>query len=157
MNTVDKRLINKYLTYENGTLRCNLMGNIVGYIGANGYYRTKFLGKPVSVHHLIWIMHNGIIPNGMFVDHIDRDITNNKISNLRLVTPSGNSQNTKNSTRNTSGTKGVCWHKSTKKWKAYITLEGVYKHIGVFETKIDAIKARKKTEQNLRFLTNKLC
>lgn len=40
-------------------------------------------------------MHNGAIPRGLEVDHIDRDRTNNLLSNLRTVTASSNQLNTK--------------------------------------------------------------
>lgn len=39
-------------------------------------------------------MHNGPIPDGLFIDHIDRDKRNNRIENLRLVTWSENQRNT---------------------------------------------------------------
>ena len=38
-------------------------------------------------------MANGKIPNGMEIDHIDRDKQNNKLSNLRVVTPHENMLN----------------------------------------------------------------
>ena len=154
---MDKDFINKYFTYENGVLRCNIMGDIVSHVGANGYCRTKFLGKKVALHHLVWIMHNGAIPKGMYIDHIDRDITNNKISNLRLVTPSGNSQNAKASTRNTSGYKGVCWKNLNKKWQAYINIRGSYHYLGLFEKLEDAVTARICAEKKFGYLTNTIC
>jgi len=47
---------------------------------------------------------------------------------------------------NTSGYKGVCWVKQSKKWKAYITFQGQRVNLGNFENKQDAIKARLKAE-----------
>ena len=41
----------------------------------------------------MWTMANGKIPNGMEIDHIDRDKQNNKLSNLRVVTPHENMLN----------------------------------------------------------------
>lgn len=43
-----------------------------------------------KVHRIVWEVHNGPIPAGMEIDHIDMDKTNNHISNLRLVTHAEN-------------------------------------------------------------------
>lgn len=43
-----------------------------------------------SVHRLVWKVFRGDIPKGYQIDHIDGDKKNNKLSNLRLVTPSQN-------------------------------------------------------------------
>lgn len=51
--------------------------------------------------------------------------------------------------RNTSGVKGVTWHKQKGKWKAFISFQGKYKHLGYFEFLDDAIAARKKAEKEL--------
>ncbi len=38
------------------------------------------------VHRLIWETFKGEIPNGLTVDHIDKNVQNNDLSNLRLLT-----------------------------------------------------------------------
>lgn len=47
---------------------------------------------------------------------------------------------------NTSGVTGVNWLKKNKKWRAYITVGNKQVHLGSFENKEDAIKARKEAE-----------
>lgn len=64
-----------------------------------GAYRTVDVsveGKRVGeyVHRIVWMMHNGLIPEGMVIDHIDRDKLNNDIMNLRCVDRSVNRKNT---------------------------------------------------------------
>jgi hypothetical protein len=49
----------------------------------------------------------GAIPEGLVVDHIDRDSSNNLIDNLRLVTGEVNARNSRMSVNNTSGITGV--------------------------------------------------
>ena len=44
------------------------------------------------LHHVVWAWHHGHFPT-MQLDHIDLDPTNNKIDNLREVTPSENMRN----------------------------------------------------------------
>jgi hypothetical protein len=59
---------------------------------SSGYYRNAQV-KPHSLHRQVWIYHNGEIPKGLVVDHIDRDKDNNQIENLRLVSHSENNKN----------------------------------------------------------------
>jgi len=44
-------------------------------------------------HRLVWMAFNGKIPNGLEIDHINRDKHDNSLSNLRLVTHSENCKN----------------------------------------------------------------
>ena len=59
---------------------------------SSGYYQNAQV-KPHSLHRQVWIYHNGEIPKGLVIDHIDRDRNNNQIENLRLVTHSENNKN----------------------------------------------------------------
>ena len=40
------------------------------------------------LHRAVWEHHNGAIPDGKHIHHIDFDSSNNDIGNLQLVTPS---------------------------------------------------------------------
>lgn len=42
-------------------------------------------------HRLIWIAAHGLIPNGLQVNHINSRRWDNRLANLELVTPKGNS------------------------------------------------------------------
>lgn len=61
-----------------------------GKKGPTDYSQVSFHSKLYYTHKLIWIYHNGDIPNLMEIDHIDKDKTNNKIENLRLASRSHN-------------------------------------------------------------------
>jgi len=54
------------------------------------------------------------------VDHIDGDGTNNKPSNLRVVSRSMNRRNSALSSANTSGMVGVSWHKRQRRWEVRV-------------------------------------
>ena len=56
-------------------------------------YKRVDNDKVGYMHRYIWTLVNGDIPDGMMIDHKDRDTLNNTIDNLRLVTPSQNAQN----------------------------------------------------------------
>ena len=73
-------------------------------------------------------------PAGLDVDHIDGDGLNNRRSNLRLATKSQNTQNQRINRRNTSGFKGVSFHKSSGTWRAAIRMNRKRKHLGCFRT-----------------------
>lgn len=47
--------------------------------------RTYFTAAPVRLHRAVWEFHNGPIPDGYHVHHIDGDAANNDIANLELV------------------------------------------------------------------------
>lgn len=53
----------------------------------------------------------------------------------------------KKNSKNTSGFKGVYWHKRLKKWQGRIQFKGESIHLGYFDNKQDAINARKEAEE----------
>lgn len=59
-----------------------------------GYYAISIKGKLYKAHRLVWELHNGTIPEGMVIDHIDRNKANNTIENLRCVYRAENRRNT---------------------------------------------------------------
>lgn len=46
-----------------------------------------------SVHRTVYLAFIGEIPEGMHIDHIDRDNLNNHVDNLRCTTPKENNDN----------------------------------------------------------------
>lgn len=83
------------------------------------------------------------------VDHINHNTLDNKRSNLRLATPSQNSQNRLGATvKSKTGIRGVTFYAPTRKWKASAQVGGKNKSIGYFdeigEAKMAAEKYREK-------------
>ena len=74
-------------------------------------------------------------PDGMDVDHEDRDGLNNCRYNLRLATRSENMRNTPAMSNNRSGVKGIFWEKDRRKWRAAIQVDGKTTKLGSFATK----------------------
>lgn len=70
---------------------------LVGSVNSRGYMHTtcRVDGKRVwrNVHRVVWEVHNGPVPEGLEIDHINRDKTDNRISNLRAVTHAANMKN----------------------------------------------------------------
>ena len=107
------------------------------------YKRIKIVvnNNPHMAHQLAWRFCYGEIPDGLFVDHIDGNATNNAIRNLRLVTHSMNHRNRKVQSNNTTGVPGIRQVKN--KWSARIKIQGNEIHLGTFDTKEQAIQHRK--------------
>ena len=53
-----------------------------------GYYLGFRYGNRIRLHRYIWEKHNGKIPKGYDIHHIDGNRLNNDISNLIMLTPS---------------------------------------------------------------------
>jgi hypothetical protein len=100
-------------------------GSIAGSKHHNGwgnvYLRIRVDSKLYLAHRLAFLYMTGEMPDdGKEVDHIDGNGLNNSWENLRLVTRTGNSRNTKLQSNNKSGYSGVIWHKAREKWRVKI-------------------------------------
>ena len=87
------------------------------------------------------------IGRGYVVDHINRNPLDNRRSNLRLCIYSENACNSGIQKNNTSGVTGVYYDKIYDRWMAKIGHDGKLIHLGFFDKKKDAIKARKSAEK----------
>jgi len=97
-------------------------------------------------HRLAWLYVYGEFPQ-TDIDHINNIKGDNRISNLRLVTRRQNMQNVLAHKHNTSGFKGVSWHKHSNRWRAYIFADYKQIYLGLFETKEAAAAARLAAEK----------
>ena len=65
--------------------------------GPMGYFGTTVSesagGHTVYDHRLVYELFVGQVPEGMQIDHINTDRFDNRVENLRAVTPSGNMRN----------------------------------------------------------------
>ena len=88
------------------------------------------------------MMHTAIMGkiDGKEIDHRNRITLDNQRHNLRHCTHAENQRNTGMYRNNTSGYKGVCWHKGANKWRAKIKCNGKTIHLGLFFCIIKAAK-----------------
>ena len=105
------------------------------------YWKLKFGGKVYVAHRIIFLMHRGYLPEQ--IDHIDGNGLNNDIENLRAATRSQNGSNRGAQKNNTSGFKGVSWHKKAQKWQAQIIADRKHRYLGYFDTPEAAHEAYK--------------
>lgn len=104
----------------------------------NGGYAVHFdksIGKLVSMHRVI--MNH---PQGLQVDHINGIKTDNRRSNLRLVTRTQNAQNVRKSKKTKNKYKGVVQVSKTS-WIAQITVNRVPIKVGLYKSPVWAARA----------------
>ncbi len=142
-NELAADLLHELLEYRDGELywkqsgKSRQMGRPAGGINGDGYRRIKINRKLYAVHRLVWVMHgNNPVP---FVDHINGDVLDNRIENLRAATHSQNCMNRRVRFDSRSGVKGVNLRKG--KWYGCVTLNYKVYPAGYFDRKEDAIAA----------------
>ena len=119
-----------------------LKPRLVGYDG-NQYLAVNLSKdsevKSIKVHKLValcFLNHISKGYNGLVIDHIDSNKLNNRLDNLKLVTPRFNASKDKQGS--SSKFTGVTWHKKSKKWQCQIYDNGKLNHLGLFNTEIEA-------------------
>ena len=87
-------------------------------------------------------MHAAILgaKKGCVTDHINGNGLDNRRSNLRFATNSQSAVNQKNRSDNTSGQRGIHWHKGSGKWQARIRVNQKYICLGSFHRLDEATK-----------------
>jgi hypothetical protein len=112
----------------------------------NSTTQEKLAGAP-SLLRMHIVLNN--TPKGFETDHINHDTLDNQCKNLRTVTTSQNGMNRSKQVNNTSGFKGVAFHKPMHKWQVRIGIGGTRKHIGFFESAEDGARAYDKAARDL--------
>jgi hypothetical protein len=110
------------------------IGEQCGTLHSSGYFHITINKRTYKAHRLAWLYVYGKWPNKM-IDHINGNPNDNRICNLRECSNSQNQYNAKLRKDNTSGIKGVSWHKDAKKWAVHLNVNGKHKYIGIYETK----------------------
>jgi hypothetical protein len=137
------RKIEDQVRYEDGKLywlnprKKSLIGKECGHFSSSIGYRVMQCGnKKKLVHHVIWYLHNGVWPDPLLqIDHINMNIEDNRIENLRQVTRRVNALNNKAESVSLNG----------NKWRARVAKV----HLGVFTNKDEAIQAAQLYKQSI--------
>lgn len=122
-------------------------GDEAGCVSRNAYggeYIMVRLNKVLYTgHKLAWYFLYGEFPTSE-IDHADGNGLNNRPDNLLLCDGNMviNARNQKRRSTNTSGHNGVS-HSRNGKWRAYGVEEGRWKSLGTYQTKTEAVQARK--------------
>lgn len=100
-----------------------------------GYITRSNRGLPKL--HLHWLALGYQEAPEHIIDHINRDKTDCRSSNLRLVTPQQNSMNRSIGRNCTTGYVGVCFHKRRNRYQAKISLNNRNIHLGTSSDPIE--------------------
>jgi len=132
-----KNLTWKGYEYEPSTGRFYKNGNPVTTTTGQGYRRLDYgkQGKYKPAHRIAYQLMVGRIPKGKEIDHINGNITDNRIENLRLVTLRENQQNRKMH-RETGKLVGASMEGS--RWRAQVYYRKKKRYLGLFETEVEA-------------------
>lgn len=106
---------------------------------SNGYVQIQINSKGYRAHRLAWLYTYGEWPK-LFIDHINGDRSDNRISNLRDVSAQINSQNVRAASRGSeAGLLGVTANK--KRWSAGVIVDRKRIHLGTYDTPEQAHEA----------------
>lgn len=117
------------------------------------HYRD-FLGAPrrnLRLHRFVLSA-----KKGESIDHVNHDTLDNRKENLRRCSHAENNWNKGLTALNTSGFKGVYFHKASKKYMARIKVYGKTYYLGIFDDVKDAVLAYNKSAMKLHGVFAKL-
>jgi len=127
------------------------LGKKAGTKRPDGYHSVGINNSLFLTHRIIWEMHNGPIPKGLEVDHIDTDRSNSRIENLRLATKRQNGHNTLRLS-NLGSMRGVSFDKRRKKKpysSKFTALDGTVIYLGTYATAEEAHEIWRKVAKDI--------
>jgi hypothetical protein len=149
-----QKLVKERFDYRDGKLYWKIRaannvfaGDEAGFMQGNGYRGVVIHRKIYPLHRVIFLYHYGFLPK--IVDHIDCNIANNSIENLRSATVAANGHNKRVGVNNTSGVKNVSWCKAARKWVVMVQKNGKQHYFGRYENLDDAALVARQARTNL--------
>ena len=142
-------LVDGYDHYEVsncGRVRNSRTGRILNGGSASGYRSVQLFKDGLMKNHKIHrLVAEAFIDNPSdkpCVDHIDNNRLNNHVNNLRWCTYQQNNRNRAKQDNTSSESKGIYWHRQSKKWRAQIRLPNKSrKYLGLFDDEEEAARA----------------
>lgn len=123
----------------------NLLSQWKWHLTSKGYAarRIYIKGNGYKQKTRIVLMHREILSAcvGTQVDHTNGDKLDNRRINIRLCSASQNQSNRGVQNNNTSGYKGVSWHKQNGLWDVLIWVNKQRIRVGLFKDKLEAAMA----------------
>lgn len=97
-----------------------------------GYRRVRIDGFFILGHHIVWALVHGEWPTQL--DHRYGKENGDRVEDLRPSNQRQNLGNTGLPKNNTSGVKGIVWHKASGQWLAQIAINRKMKYLGIRRT-----------------------
>jgi hypothetical protein len=119
-----------------------------------GYRSILIERKKIEEHRLAWLMVHGEQPAaGMYIDHINRNRSDNRIQNLRVVDPVGSAANRVREVYKSGNERGIAFNRSNGKWQVSVPITNrKSKYIGCYDDIHDARIARDAADRAVRFV-----
>lgn len=132
----------KYLSYDpiTGFFTNLKTGRITGFKNNKGYVLIRIEEKTYRAHRVAWLYMTGEWPVNE-IDHDNRVRHDNRFGNLKEATKFENMQNMSINSNNSSGFRGVTFHKGEQKWMSRIGVGRKTIQLGYFATAELASKA----------------
>lgn len=137
--------LSEYLVYDETSPSClrwikkwNIgstinVGDVAGSLDArDGYWKLHAFGRNLKLHKVVWALNNDFQSQEDFmIDHFDGNRSNNRIKNLRLISPEYNSRNQKIRYNSKTEMNGVSYYDGVsktnnvvKKYTATVYIDG---------------------------------
>lgn len=128
--------------------------SLAGRINDAGYLLITYKRKTYRAHRLAWLYVYGEMPT-YEIDHINHIRDDNRIANLRQATRLDQTKNMSMRSDNKTGVTGVIHRPDrNKQWQVRITVNKNRITVGSYDTKNEAIIARKDAEKRYGFHYN---
>lgn len=148
-----KEQLQEIFEYRDGHLYWLLGGTgrrpnrLAGSKKSRDYIDIGLQGIVYRAHRLIWIYHYNEQPKEL--DHINRNKSDNRIENLRLVTRSENLHNATAKRGNKGGCVGVNWNNNKQYWQASICINYKHDYLGSSKDYFEVCCLRKSAENRM--------
>ena len=127
--------------FDQGRLISRRTGRALGYKTRAGYIVVHFGTKCWPAHRILWTLAHGAPPSD-YIDHINGIRDDNRLSNLRVVTATGNVWNAARRKDNSTGQRGVIRDKRYPgRFYARIAVNGKNRGLGRHDTLEAATRA----------------
>jgi len=124
--------------------KCVFPGDLAGGPQRNGYWRIKINGRSYKRSRLVWLYVHGVDSYPRFLDHINRDRSDDRIENLKLVTHGENQSN-----RSWGSSRCRYVYREGNRWRVRVATPCGRRSLGRFDTEQDAIAAVKQWEHSV--------
>lgn len=114
-------------------------------VNGDGYYNVALFkdgsAKTKTVHQLVaeCFLNHTACGMKLVVNHINLNKLDNRVENLEIISQRKNAN--RKHLKSTSKYTGVSWFKRDSNWRAYIRLNGKYKHLGNYDCELEAAMA----------------
>lgn len=123
-----------FIYWEIETKNQKKKGDRAGGLRKDGYTAIEFKGKAYFAHRIAWFLYYNQEPMGQ-IDHINGFRSDNRIVNLRVLTPRGNSSNRKE--HRNGRLIGACFDKESGKYLSSIYCNRII-YLGRYPTEQEA-------------------